>query len=70
MPFGSKRLPAPKSTLVSARLTGKIICDHEMDYAISIYLRQDEIKEAMLEKFGNDKIKLVQFLREREFENL
>jgi hypothetical protein len=44
------------------------ICDNSMEYAIGIYLREGEVRGTMLEKFSNDKIKLVQFLREREFE--
>jgi len=42
--------------------------DSSSDYAISIYLRDGETKEAMLKQFKGNKTLLVTFFREREFE--
>lgn len=42
------------------------ICNQCIDYAISIYIKDGETIEQMLKKFNGDKIKLVNYLRERE----
>lgn len=42
--------------------------DGSHEYAIGIYLRKGEVKEAMLKKFNGNKTELVVFLRNRELE--
>lgn len=55
-------------TLIRTNLTSKQILTETIDYAIPLYLNDGETKEGMLGKFDGDMVKLIQFLREREFE--
>jgi hypothetical protein len=55
-------------TVVRSNLTSKQILEGTIDYAVPLYLREGETKEGLLGKFGGDTVKLIQFLREREFE--
>lgn len=40
------------------------ICQHVIDYAFSVYLRQEETKDQFIKVYG-DQIKAIQFLRKR-----
>jgi hypothetical protein len=43
------------------------IFDSTLEYAMSIYIGADESRDELLKKFEGDKVKLVQWLRERAF---
>jgi|CXWL01.1.fsa_nt_gi uncharacterized membrane protein YcaP (DUF421 family) len=43
------------------------IFDGVMEYAISIHIEDGESKEELLKKFDGDKVKLIQWLRERAY---
>jgi hypothetical protein len=48
-------------------LTSDMIRESNIDHAITMYLRDGETKESVLDKFDGDTIKTIQFLRDREF---
>jgi len=50
-------------------ITPDKILDDSLEYAIGLYINIDEDRDGMLEKFSGDKIRLVQFLRNREYES-
>lgn len=55
---------------VRTNLTSDQIRDGAIESSIPYYLRPDETREGLLKKFDGNLIKLIQYLREREFENL
>lgn len=50
--------------------TNDKIRDSAILYSISIYLREGETAEQMINKFKGDIVKTIQFLRERYFETI
>lgn len=50
-----------------AILDASTVFNNSLDYAISLYMQLDENKDELLKKFNSDKVALVQWLRERAF---